>query len=307
MVKQALKKILVSLVKEIPPLENRLRWLIKEVHPGTTILLDYPVNLRPRYGHGNPPHQKLYEVINKNRALYRKHLESALRYRDHFLRIPMLGCRQRPIQPTWINGFLPSLDAVALYSFMSSLNPRRYYEIGSGNSTKFARQAIQDHSLRTRITSIDPHPRVGIDAICDHLVREPVEDVDLGRFDELEEGDILFVDSSHRAFTNSDVTVIFLDILPKLKPGVLVEFHDIHIPLDYHARYGERYFNEQYLLAVYLLAETNKFLTILPNTFVMNDEELNGIVNPLFDELELSGGQKLGRHRNGVSFWIKMT
>ena len=41
---------------------------------------------------------------------------------------------------------------------------RQMLEIGSGNSTKFARRAIRDHRLCTRITSIDPHPRAEIDA-----------------------------------------------------------------------------------------------------------------------------------------------
>lgn len=62
------------------------------------------------------------------------------------------------------------------------------------------------------------------------IIRRPVENTDLFMFESLEAGDVVFVDNSHRSFMNSDVTVVMLDILPRLKPGVLVEFHDIFLP-----------------------------------------------------------------------------
>ncbi len=51
--------------------------------------------------------------------------------------------------PYWNNGFFPGLDALALYCIMSLVKPTRYFEVGSGNSTMFARKAIHDHSLNT--------------------------------------------------------------------------------------------------------------------------------------------------------------
>jgi hypothetical protein len=73
--------------------------------------------------------------------------------------------------PRWMNGSFPGLDAVSLYGLLTRHDPSVYVEIGSGNSTRFARRAIEDHGLRTRIVSVDPHPRRDVDAICDQVVR----------------------------------------------------------------------------------------------------------------------------------------
>lgn len=265
------------------------------------ILLDYPVKPTPRYGYGKPPHPKLYEIINRNRNAYKDILTSFLRFREDFLKIPVKDANDT-MQPSWVNGWLPGLDSVALYSLLCLNNPRRFVEIGSGNSTKFARRAILDHGLQTKITSIDPHPRAQIDLICDKVIRLPLENIDLTLFDKLENGDFLYVDSSHRCFPNSDVTVFFLDVLPRLRKGVLVEFHDISLPYDYSPMLAERYYSEQYLLAVYVLAENNKFKIVLPNSFVGEDTELYNVLNPLWDEPKMI---EVGRH--GGSFWIQIS
>ena len=97
----------------------------------------------------------------------------------------------------------------------------------------FARHAIRTGNLKTTIMSIDPKPRAEIDSLCDRVMRLPLELCDLNLFRELEPGDILFFDGSHRIFANSDVTVFFIEVLPRLKPGVLVHVHDIFLPADY--------------------------------------------------------------------------
>jgi hypothetical protein len=117
----------------------------------------------------------------------------------------------------------------------------------------------------------------------------------------LETGGVLFVDGSHRCFANSDVTVIFLEVLPRLRNGVFVEFHDVSLPHDYPQEYTERYYSEQYLLAVYILAESNKFNIVLPNSFISEDAELNNVLNPLWDEPKM---HEVERH--GDSFWIQI-
>ena len=183
------------------------------------------------------------------------------------------------------------------------MNPIRYIEIGSGNSTKFARRAIQDQQLRTQITSIDPHPRATVEQICDHSIRLPVEDVELGLFEELEEDDILFIDNSHRIFTNSDATTVFLDVLPYLKPGVLVQFHDIYLPYDYPEEWRHRYYSEQYCLATLLLADRNRrYEIVLPNWFIFENALSHGILNdPVWQYPSLAGVEQ-----HGGSFWLRV-
>jgi len=275
-------------------------FLLKGYHP---ILLEYPLKSVPRYGYGKPPHFKLYEIINKNRVDYINTLKKFLRFKKFFWRIAV---REPKIaqEPYWMNNWMPGLDAVALYSFLCLNNPKRYFEIGSGNSTKFARKAILDHSLQTRITSIDPHPITEINSICDSIIRCPLEDVDIHIFDEMEPKDILFIDGSHRCFMNSDVAVTFLEILPQLRAGVLVEFHDILLPYDYPPEWKEFYFSEQYLLAVSLLAESNKFDIVLPNFFISKDHELNDELAPVWDNPETCAVKRHG-WSHGWSFWIQ--
>lgn len=118
--------------------------------------------------------------------------------------------------------------------------------------------------------------------------------------DDLDAGDLLFIDNSHRSFMNSDVTVVFLEILPRLKPGVFVEFHDIYLPFDYPQVWGTRYYNEHYLLASSLLAEGTKYEIVFPGMFIAQDSELSKIMNPLWDSSEMQGVEK-----HGGSFWIK--
>lgn len=267
------------------------------------ILLEYPLNLFPRYGYRKLPHTKLQEIINKNRVEYKNILEKFLRFKEYFWGFSV-GKPSSPEEPYWMNDWIPGLDAVALYSFLCLNNPKRYFEIGSGNSTKFARKAIRDHSLQTEITSIDPHPRAEIDSICDSIIRRPLEDVDVRIFDDLKAKDILFIDSSHRCFMNSDVTVIFLDILPRLSAGVLVEFHDILLPYDYPLEWRKFYFSEQYLLAVSLLAEGHKFDIVSPNFFVSKDPELNGILAPIWYNHKTYVVKKRG-WSHGWSFWVQ--
>jgi hypothetical protein len=259
--------------------------------------LEYPVKLEPRYGYGKAPHTKLYEIINRNRTAYKHTLESFLRFEDDFLSIPLETPPESP-EPSWLNHWLGALDSVTLFSLLCLHNPKSYFEIGSGWSTKFAWKAITNHELQTKIVSLDPYPRAEIDPLCDDVIREPLEDTDLSIFDKLASGDIIFVDGSHHCCMNSDVAVFFLDVLPRLKAGVFVQFHDIFLPYDYPLEW-KRYYAEQYLLAVYILAESNKFDIILPNAFITNDAELSSILASLWDA---TNTRELTQ---GLSFWIR--
>jgi predicted O-methyltransferase YrrM len=269
--------------------------------PGTTFPLDYPVRPRPRWGYGRPEHRPLRAILDSRRDAYAALLGKFLPLRDELWRIPCEPDERAPTAPAWVNPWFAGLDAVALYGLVATTKPKRYLEIGSGHSTKFARRAIADHRLDTTVTSIDPAPRAEIDSICDRLVRLPVEDVELNIFDELESGDILFVDNSHRVLMNSDATTVFLDVLPRLRPGVLVHFHDVFLPADYPPQWAERFYSEQYLLAAYLIAEWPRLEVLLPNAFVSADAALLEVIEPLWRAPQMRGVRRLG-----LSFWLAM-
>lgn len=265
------------------------------------IFLDYKVDMRPRYGHGRPPHKGLYAIIDADRATYTRLLDKALTHKEQLWAIRDMKLETDPRLPVWNNGFLPGLDMVAIYTMLAEYRPKRYVEIGSGNSTKVAHKAKVEQQLTTRIISIDPQPRAEIDALADTVIRKPFEDIDLTMLDELEENDILFVDNSHRILPNSDAMVFFMEILPRLKKGVIVHVHDIYLPYDYPQFMCDRAYSEQYGLAFYLLADPVKYQTILPNYFIFEDKALAAQIAPMWDHANLKDVE-----RHGGSYWLRI-
>ncbi len=281
---------------------NMLKKIYRFLSPKfQTLFLEYKVDMKPRYGHGKLPHKELHFLINENRNLYKKILEKTLLYKDNIQEIKKNGEESELHKPTWNNGFLPGLDIIALYSILAIYNPQKYVEVGSGNSTKVAYKSRQENRLNTHIVSIDPMPRAEIDKLADVVIRKPFEDIDYETILSLEENDILFIDNSHRILPNSDSMVFFLEILPKLKKGVIVHLHDIYLPFDYPQFMCNRFYTEQYGLAMYLLANSEKYKTILPNYFIYEDKELSKIVASFWQHENLKGVE-----RHGGSFWLKI-
>jgi|SRR5690554_463520 len=266
-----------------------------------TLFLEYKVDMKPRYGHGKPAHNELYKVIDSNRELYEGFLEKSLLYIDNIQKIKKGGEDSNDNNPTWNNGFLPGLDIIGIYAMLAINNPKKYIEVGSGNSTKVAFKAKKENNLSTEIISIDPAPRAEIDNLADTVIRKPFEEVDYNTILNLEENDILFIDNSHRILPNSDAMVFFLEILPRLKKGVIVHIHDIYLPYDYPQFMCDRFYSEQYGLAMYLLANPKKFNPILPNYFISEDKELSKVLAPFWNHKNLEGVEK-----HGGSFWLKI-
>lgn len=256
----------------------------------------YPVDPKPRWGFGNPPHAKLAEVLERGRADYFHLIQTFSGCEDIYSKIPLTS-DELSTTPGWQNVWFRDLDAVALIGILISRKPRRYFEIGSGNSTKFARFAINHGKLKTTITSLDPNPRSSVDSLCDNVIRQPVEDCDLSLFDQLRAGDVLFFDGSHRTFSNSDVTVFFLELLPRLEPGIIVQIHDIFLPWDYPPRWNRRLYSEQYILAAMMLCSQQPFKILLPNWFAGQDERLRAQIETIT--------KPLGCKPEGFSFWIE--
>ncbi len=268
-----------------------------------TVHLDYKVATQPRQGHGKPAHTLLNSIIEANRDLYKTTLYDFLHLSTNIHSIQDSSHEKNENLPAWNNHFLPGLDIIGLYGMLAMYKPKNYIEIGSGNSTKVARKVINDLKLETQITSIDPFPRANIDHLADTVIRQPFEKLEDLQFiiNGLQENDILFIDNSHRSFSNSDVTVCFLELLPYLKKGVIVHVHDIYLPYDYPQFMCDRFYNEQYLLAAFILANPKKYSTILPNFFISEDSELSQIIAPIWNHPNL---QNVERH--GGSFWIKI-
>ena len=286
-----------------------MHWRLAELtHPEYPIVLEYPIRPQPRYGEGKPAHPELAAFLGRNDQHYLSTLTTLAQFSENLLQIPEAADAGAPGTPHWNNSYFSALDAIALYGILGSRKPLRYFEVGSGNSTKFARRAAQDLNLNIQITSLDPYPRAEIDALCDRVIRKPLEDADPTLFNELEAGDVLFIDNSHRVFQNSDVAVFFLDILPRLKAGVIVHIHDIFLPYDYPSSWSRRHYSEQYLLAAYFLADYRKIEVLLPNAYVSKHVPLRDVIqktwaHPVFQRAFTQYIAATGEYM-GTSMWL---
>jgi hypothetical protein len=150
-------------------------------------------------------------------------------------------------------------DAEYLYNIVRHFKPGKIVEIGCGNSTLMIRNAINsnikdDAAYTCNHTCIEPYEMSWLEQVGIGIIREKVEDVDLGIFTGLGANDILFIDSSHMIRPQGDVLFEFLQLLALIKPGVIVHVHDIFTPNEYPDEWLNRHllWNEQYLLEAFL-------------------------------------------------------
>jgi hypothetical protein len=258
---------------------------------------EYPFDSRPRWD-TKRPHPEIAARLAREDEKYRRLLESWRQYVPKLQEIPYET--SEPGVPYWKRSWTPSLDGVSIYCFLASQKPAQFLEVGSGHSTKFARRAIRDFGLATRLTSIDPAPRAEIDLICDNVIRKGLEEADLSAFGTLKPDDIVYVDNSHRSLMNSDVTTFFLDALPKIPKGVLIGIHDIFWPEDYPPEWADRYYSEQYLLAMLILWNPSLEI-VLPAYYVSSAAA--GIAKEALEPFWKTLPADVQRH--GGAFWFR--
>src|SRR4051794_19149471 len=142
---------------------------------------------------------------------------------------------QFPKQPTdqphdfyFENPMFGGTDALALYGIIRHFQPKRVLEVGSGFSSRITAKALLANGAGELIC-IEPYPeevlRRGFHALK-QLIEKPVQQVDLELFEALKKDDVLFIDSSHVVRIGGDVDFLFLEVLPRLQPGVIVHVHD---------------------------------------------------------------------------------
>ena len=145
-------------------------------------------------------------------------------------------------------------------------------EVGSGFSSLVLGAAAAENDS-AGIISIEPFPREflrkGFPGLRS-LIEKKVQDIDLNFFSQLESGDILFIDSSHTVKIGGDVNYLFLEVLPRLKPGVIVHVHDIFLPFDYRRDWvldEFRFWTEQYLLQAFMMFNS-EFEVVMANSYL---------------------------------------
>lgn len=260
-------------------------------------IVDYVYNFKKR------AKNKIVEaIIQKRNNTYRDILNEMASFNRDFEAIGFEGHDDSTL-PYWNNPWFSGFDACSIYYLISKYKPKIYLEVGSGNSTKFAKLAVRNRSPETKIISIDPQPRAEIDRICDEVVRDRFENIDIGRFDCLADGDIVFIDNSHRSFQNSDVTVCFTEFMPAFPKGVIFGFHDIFLPFDYPDGWEERIYNEQYLLATHLLGGHIHDEIMLPLCYLgqVDDPDISRAMEKLCPRETFGEDFR----RRGGCFWLR--
>jgi hypothetical protein len=195
-------------------------------------------------------------------------------YADELLSFPLKPARG---EFGYWNGYYEPGDAEMYYNFIRHFKPARILEVGSGHSSLIARKAIarnqsDDRAYRCGHVCIEPYERSWLEKCGIEVVRQRVELCPPTLFERLEANDILFIDSSHVLRPQGDVTHLYLSVLPRLNPGVLVHVHDVFTPRDYLSKWvGEgRLWNEQYILEA-LLSGNDRFRVLLALNMMAHD------------------------------------
>jgi hypothetical protein len=279
--------------------EHGLRRGLERVRGSSPALVpEYPLALRSRWGwNAAPTLPGLAELLVEGSADYMPAVELALELGDWAQTIPRTAPGAG--DPCWENDWWGTIDALVQCGFLRERDPALYVEIGSGFSTLFARRAISDFALRTRIVSVDPVPRAEVDGACDEVLRRPFQDVSEEILGRVQAGDVMLVDGSHVALMNTDATVFLLELLPRLPVGILVGIDDVFLPWDYPPQWTGRIYGEQYLLAAFLLGGGGGWRVRFPGWWVVEESSLAKRLDPLWPRVE----NRFGRH--ATSFWLE--
>lgn len=185
-------------------------------------------------------------------------LLASFNYNEELVKFPMK--KGAELEYFYENGSYGPGDAEFFYNMIRFFKPKRLIEIGSGNSTRLARNAIsanmnEDPEYACEHICIEPYEQPWLEKLGVKVIRERVEELDVSFFNQLDKNDVLFIDSSHMIRPQGDVLFEYLELLPSLNSGVLIHVHDIFSPRDYPENWvieKHRFWNEQYLLEAFL-------------------------------------------------------
>ncbi|MEM5312030.1 class I SAM-dependent methyltransferase [Paraburkholderia sp. JHI869] len=176
----------------------------------------------------------------------------------------------------YVNQAFIYTDAIMLNAMIRHAQPRRVIEVGSGHSSCMLLDTNElwfDNKIECSF--IEPYPELlhsllkpgDLDRIT--IYPDRVQDVPLDIYSALEPNDILFIDSTHVSRVGSDVNHILFNVLPSIKPGVIIHFHDIIYPFEYFRFWLEegRAWNEAYLLRAFL-QNNHDYEIVMFNSFM---------------------------------------
>jgi hypothetical protein len=222
--------------------------------------------------------------------------------------------RYKAITESGIGPGYGAIESQILYCFIRAKHPPKVIEIGSGVSTRTMLDAAernkQEGLSQTQFIAIEPNARAELRRVSGITLHEAlVQEAPLDFFDQLEAGDLLFVDSSHAVKTGSDVVRICMEIMPRLKPGVVIHFHDINLPYLYPRLPMHQFLGWQEGTLILALLMHNPHLRVLCCESALHYDrpaELRAIASdyrPQDNDDGLAKGDTTGRHAPD-SLWL---
>lgn len=192
-------------------------------------------------------------------------------FEKYYIEIPFNENKTNDKRYYFENDFYSFTDAIFLYSIIRHFKPKQIIEIGSGFSSCVMLDTNEQFFKNSiNLTFIEPYTdRLKSllkenDYATTTIIEKNVQKVKLEVFEKLNAGDILFIDSTHVVKTGSDVNYIIFEILPKLKSGVLIHFHDVFYPFEYPKDwvFMGRNWNEDYFLRAFLMYNNQFEITL---------------------------------------------
>ena len=193
----------------------------------------------------------------------------------YYKELPFTEEKQPHLRYSLRNEFFDYSDGFFLYAMIRHFKPKRIVEVGSGFSSAVmldTNDLFFDNKIG--LTFIEPFPeRLKANLKPGERVRlleQNVQDVEKQVFTNLEENDILFIDTSHVVKTGGELNYLLFEILPLLKKGVKVHIHDIFFPFEYPREWvidQKRSWNETYFIRAFLMYN-KEFEIIAFNSFL---------------------------------------
>jgi hypothetical protein len=205
------------------------------------------------------------------------------------------------------------IEAQVLHCFVRKQAPLRIVEVGGGTSTATMAAAsalnVREGRQPSRITSIDPFPAAGLERLGGvHVRAEYGQAVGLPLFQELAAGDLLFIDSTHALKTSSEVSWLYLEVIPALASGVYVHVHDVFLPYLYRPTLLSEYFDWQETALLTALLIGNASLRVLCCQSALHHAEPEKLTSILRDYRpeQMTAGLAASRARGDspASIWI---
>lgn len=219
------------------------------------------------------------------------------RFQPEFNRIPY-GPTNNPHEFHFNNGNFDGTDALVFFCMLRHFEPQIILQTGSEFALRLAAQASREDGT-SRLICLESAPSELLQKPfpgLSQLIQKPLQETPLRHFEELAANDILFVDSSHVSKIGSDVNCLFLEILPQLKPGVIVHINGIYLPWEYPRPWIDQnlwFWNEQYLLQAFLQFNSD-YEVLIANNYL--GQKYNRVMRSVFPKSPWWGGS---------SFWMR--